>query len=197
MQGLINRAIQCFISVTYGEITWLKIVEKAGDGIANFEAFLDYPVSTTFGLVDAIEAQIALPRSVFLEDLGTFLVTSKTTSAVRRLLRFGGLTYEEFVLSLDELPERLSLALPEIRLPAIEVDLVSPKRYEVKVADGIDGFSYVVVGVLRALADDYGSLAFIEHASKAGSSMITVVLAESDFAVGNHFDFAQVAHAAG
>lgn len=197
MQGLINRAIQCFVCDTYGETAWKHVVDRAGVAVRNFEAFLDYPSVTTFKLIGAIEHQVSLPASVFLEDMGTYLVTSNTTTAVRRLLRFGGLTYEDFVLSLDELPERVNLALPDVKLPEIDVTLIAPKQYAVSIADDIKGFDFVVVGILRALADDYGTLAFIDHNVECNRSTITVLLADSDFAAGNNFDFARVRHATG
>ena len=197
MQGLINRSIQCFIGETYGDSIWLQVVERAGSDFTSFEAFLDYPSQTTFDLVGAIERVLSQPRANFLEDLGIYLVTSETTSSVRRLLRFGGLSFEDFVLSLDELPERVNLALPDVRLPEIVVSIIAPNHYSLRISSRIDGFSFVIVGILRALADDYGALAFIEHKVEHDISTISVLLADNNFAAGKSFEFARAAHAAG
>ena len=197
MQGLINRSIQCFIGDTYGESVWLRVVEHAGLDFASFEAFLEYSIETTFALIDSIEEELSQPRANFLEDLGTYLITSETTSPVRRLLRFGGRSFEDFVLSLDELPERVNLALPDVSLPEITVSIEAPNHYTVRISSGIDGFSFVVVGVLRALADDYGALAFIEHNVEHRIATISVLLADNNFAAGKSFDFARSVYAAG
>lgn len=197
MQGLINRAIQCFVVDTHGERVWYDVIARSSVGFNSFEAFLDYPISTTLKLVDAVERVTSLPKSSFLEDLGVYLVTSPTTKAVRRLLRFGGQTFEDFVLSLDELPERINLAFADIVLPRIEVTQPSSHTFMVTVSDGIDGFDFVVVGVLRALADDYGALAFIDLSCDANASKITVLLADSGFGAGRNFDFENPLYALG
>ena len=197
MQGLINRAIQCFVVDTHGERVWYDVIARSSVGFNSFEAFLDYPISTTLKLVDAVERVTSLPTSSFLVDLGVYLVTSPTTKAVRRLLRFGGQTFEDFVLSLDELPERINLAFADIVLPRIEVTQPSSHTFMVTVSDGIDGFDFVVVGVLRALADDYGALAFIDLSCDANASKITVLLAGSGFGAGRNFDFENPLYALG
>ena len=46
-----------------------------------------------------------------------------------------------------------------------------------------------MVGVLRAMADDYGALAMLSHEGQEGEAeIISIVLVESAFAEGRHFD---------
>jgi hypothetical protein len=49
-----------------------------------------------------------------LEDIGTYLVTDPALEPLRRLLRFGGDTFAEFLGSLEELPDRARLAMPQL-----------------------------------------------------------------------------------
>jgi len=195
MQGFVNRAVQCFVRDTYGWPVWQKVVNRAGLGFSNFEAMLDYPPYITQKIVEALEGEFSRPREAILEDLGIYLVTSPTTNALRRMLRFGGHDFEEFVLSLDELPERARLALSEIELPSIRLEPKGAKAYLIAVGDTLPGFSWTLVGVLRALADDYGALAFIELAPSATGDSISVTLADDSFAHGRHFELAPVRYA--
>lgn len=106
-----------------------------------------------------------------LEDIGTYLVSHPNMAAVRRLLRFGGPTFQEFLHSLDDLPERTRLAIPDLALPELRLVDLGPDRFCLKVhsPEAADvPFGYVVLGLLRALADDYGALVMLEHMGAAG-----------------------------
>ena len=197
MQGFVNRAVQCFVRDTYGWAVWLNVVRRAGLGFTNFEAMLVYSPHITENIVVALEIEFKKPRSIILEDLGTYLVTSPTTEVLRRMLRFGGEDFGEFILSLDELPDRARLALAEIELPSIQLHSTGAKQYLIEIGEGLPGFSWALVGVLRALADDYGALAFIEHKAGSKRDQISVVLADDSFSHGRHFELAPAQYATG
>lgn len=196
MQGFVNRALQCFVSDTYGWPVWRRAIARTELKYSNFEAMLDYPPHVTQRIVEALEDEFSKPRSVILEDLGIYLVTNPANDTLRRMLRFGGHDFEDFILSLDELPERVRLALSDIALPMISVRPLAPKNYSIEIGDTLPGFSWTLAGVLRALADDYGALAFIELEAKPGGDTISVVLAHEKFAQGRQFELAPPRHAA-
>jgi hypothetical protein len=50
-------------------------------------------------------------------------VTDPGLEPLRRLLRFGGGTFEEFLVSLEELPDRARLAMPELEMPEITLSV--------------------------------------------------------------------------
>jgi len=127
-------------------------------------------------------------RSALLEDLGTYLVTHPNTAAVRRLMRFGGTTFVEFLYSLDELPARARLALPDLDLPELTVTAENPQVFSVAIAHWKPGFSYVLVGILRALSDDYGALAVLDHAGRQnGVEKISILVADTNLGDGKEF----------
>ncbi|WP_170558451.1 heme NO-binding domain-containing protein [Ruegeria atlantica] len=189
MHGLINRAIQSFVCATYGHPCWLRVTEAAGLGLTEFEAMLVYDDAMTGQVLDALCADLKRPRAEILEDLGTYLVSHPNMEDLRRLLRFGGVTYVEFLHSLDDLSDRARLAVSDLRLPMLELREVSPAEYHLYCYPGLPGYSSVMVGVLRAIADDYGALAMLSHEGQCGDAeVITIVLIESAFAEGRHFD---------
>lgn len=189
MHGLINRAIQSFVCATYGQPCWLRVTEAARLGFAEFEAMLLYDDAMTAQVLDVLCADLNRPRAEILEDLGTYLVSHPNMEDLRRLLRFGGVTYVEFLHSLDDLSDRARLAVSDLRLPMLELREVSPAGYHLYCYPGLPGYSSVMVGVLRAIADDYGALAMLSHEGQSGDAeVITIVLIESAFAEGRHFD---------
>jgi len=61
--------------------------------------------------------------------------------------------------------------------------------YQLLCDPGLPGYSSVMVGVLRAMADDYGALVILSHDGQHETAeVITVTLVESAFSEGRHFD---------
>ncbi|WP_037309392.1 heme NO-binding domain-containing protein [Ruegeria halocynthiae] len=189
MHGLINRAIQSFVCATYGQSCWLRVTEVAELGFVEFEAMLVYDDDRTARVLDALCTRLNRPRAEILEDLGTYLVSHPNMEDLRRLLRFGGVTYVEFLHSLDDLSDRVRLAVSDLNLPELELRELTPTEYQLHCHPGLPGYSSVMVGVLRAMADDYGTLAILSHDGQKGTAeAISIVLVESAFTEGRHFD---------
>ncbi len=189
MHGLINRAIQSFVCATYGRACWARATESAGLGFAEFEAMLVYDADMSAGVLDALCADLDRTQAEFLEDLGTYLVSHPNTEGLRRLMRFGGGSYVEFLHSLDDLTDWVRLAVSDLELPALELHEVSASEYRLHCFRGLPGYSNVMTGVLRAMADDYGTLAILSGKGQQGEAdVISITLVESAFAEGRQFE---------
>lgn len=189
MHGLINRALQSFVCQTYGTDRWTRITEMAELGFSEFEAMLVYEDQQSERVLAALGDELGRPRDEVLEDFGTFLVSHPQFEGLRRLLRFGGVTYIEFLHSLDDLPDRTRLAVADLKLPALELREHNCGRYTLTCGTGLPGFGAVMMGILRAMADDYGALALLEReAGGQGADVISVTLIETAFARGRDFD---------
>ncbi|MBY6137010.1 heme NO-binding domain-containing protein [Leisingera sp. XS_AS12] len=189
MHGLINRAIQAFVTTTYGKARWEKVMEEAELGFTEFEAMLVYSEEQSSRMLTAMEKVLARPLPEILEDMGTFLVSNPQVEALRRLLRFGGVNYVEFLHSLDDLPDRARLAVSDLHLPALELVEQAPEQFELICQPGLPGYGHVLMGVLRAMADDYGDLVFLDHSGRqGGAEVISITLVVTKFAEGREFD---------
>lgn len=189
MHGLINKAFQSFVCDTYGRERWVRLTEVARLGFVDFEAMLVYEAELSERLLAAAVTELDRPREEVLEDLGTYLVSNPATESLRRLLRFGGVTYVEFLHSLDDLPDRVRLAVSDLFLPALELTEHTPSDFTLTCDSGLSGFACVMVGVLRAMADDYGALVLLEHhPGKGKRSQISIRLIEATFASGRQFE---------
>lgn len=191
MHGLMNRAVQCFVRDTYGPKAWADVVFRADIGFDNFEAMLSYDDQTTFCVLDTICEMRAKPRDALLEDIGTYLVSHPNVEALRRLLRFGGVTFVDFLLSLNDLPDRAKLAVTDLELPRLELWGYATDRFSLTVISNHAGFGNVMVGLLQAMADDYGVLAVMTFKGRAqNSETIDISILETCFAEGRSFDLA-------
>lgn len=188
MHGLINRAIQCFVRDTYGNATWAQVVSRADLPVSDFAAMFCYEDPLTDRMLDAICVVLAKPRATVLEDIGTYLVSDPKLAAPRRLLRFSGITYEDFLHALDDLPGRARLAVSDLILPRLDLRSQSGGRYVLVVDGPPNGFGHVMIGVLRAMADDYGALVMLEHrGTRHMREEVEIALVEPAFAKGRVF----------
>lgn len=187
MDALLLRSLQGYVRDTFGQPVWLAICRRAALKIDTFEPMLRYDP----GMADRVaeNAALELGRSVdtIWEDMGTYLVTDPGHEGVRRLLRFGGHSFVDFLHSLEEAPGRARLAMPSLDVPEIMLTESTPDQFVVDCVCRIKGFQGVLVGMLTAMADDYGALCLIEP---EGSDRISVRVLDRAHADGRPFDLA-------
>lgn len=197
MHGLINRAIEMFFRQTYGSRRWALLTKTLNLEVSEFETMLSYDDEATETLLAGLAASLDKNRTDILEDIGTFLVSHPSAEALRRLLRFSGHDFVDFLHSLDDLPARARLAVPDLALPQIELRAHNLEHFSITLRDPKPGpiaFGHVLIGLLRALADDYGALALLDHkGGREGTEVIAVHLLQNVFAEGREFALGAVA----
>ncbi|MDA5094120.1 heme NO-binding domain-containing protein [Aliiroseovarius sp. KMU-50] len=191
MHGLINRSIESFLRGTYGHKYWRDIVNELDLGFESFEPMFRYDEALTRSVVDHAAQRLGKSKDVLLEDFGTSLIVDRRSQRVRRLLRFGGVTFTEFLHSLEDLPGRARLAVAEIDMPDIEVDELEDGEFSIVIRHTTSGFGHVILGALRALADDYGALAYLEFVGRNDDvEQISVHLLDMAYSEGRLFELA-------
>lgn len=194
MHGMINRALQGFLDETYGADIWAEIRSQAGLPFPDFEAMLQYDDALTLAVFEASVDLLHQTPNALLEDLGTFLITHPPLHPLRRLLRFSGTSFAEFVLSLDELADRGRMAMPDIEMPEITVTQVDAETYALRATWKMPGIGPILLGALRAMADDYGALALVDlDGIDGGAECLRIVVHDAHHAEGRSFVLAEAA----
>jgi len=189
MHGLINRSIQSYVCNSYGIDTWHEVAAGAELDFVEFEAMWSYDDALTPRVLEHLSLVLDRARDEVMEDIGTYLVSHPDYEAVRRLLRFGGVSFEDFLHSLDDLPDRARLAVSDLNLPALELREHAAGSFSLICEAPVAGYGYVMMGILRVMADDYGALALLEHTgSGARTETLSISLVAIDFAEGRSFD---------
>ncbi len=189
MHGLINRSIQNYVCDSYGTEIWIDVTERARLDFVEFEAMLTYEDAVTPRILDALSEVLGRARDDVMEDIGSYLVSHPNFEAIRRLLRFGGVNFADFLHSLDDLPARARLAVSDLALPGIELRAHTEGRYSLICDAPVAGFGHVMMGILRVMADDYGALVLLDHAGRnAGVETLSILVVEAAFAEGRAFD---------
>lgn len=195
MHGAINKSVQAFLRDHYGAATWSRVADRAGVGREGFEAMLHYDDALTEALLHAAQRELEEPRAALLEDIGAWLAM---TEPLRRLLRFGGSDYWDFLYSLDDLQGRGLMALPDLELPELTLQSDARGDFTLRVRGAMPGWGAVMAGVLRAMADDYGALVVIEPLEpQSGAERLRVHLLEVAYSAGRPFDLSPAAAEAG
>lgn len=189
MHGLINRALEDFLKHRHGVALWRRVAQRAQLPFDSFEPLLLYDPAWTDGVIDAACFELGRARETVLEDMGTALVSQRGRDGLRRLLRFGGVNFREFLYSLEELPDRARLALPDLRLPDLRLVDHGGAHFSLLAAPPFAGAGYILLGLLRAMADDYGALVVLDLTGPiAGADEIMINLLDDSHAEGRPFD---------
>lgn len=190
MHGLMNRAIEGFVRQVYGPPCWQAVTGRIGLEEAGFQPFRRYPFAMTRQLTEAAGAVLDKPPAEVIEDVGAWLAR---VEGMRRLLRFSGSDFSDFVLSLEELPGRIRMILPDLSVPDVTVLVHGPLAYRITLAGDDWLWRALIAGLLRAMSDDYGALALIVDEGDA----ILVDVSDASFGDGRGFDLAARAEVVG
>lgn len=181
MHGLINRSIEGFLRDTYGDSCWAEIAEASGIDARGFQTVRQYPDSISFALVNHAAARLDKPEAELLEDLGAWLARFEP---IRRLLRFSGRDFTDFLHTLEELQGRAHMVIPDLGMPRIKVQMRADDELRVLMPDCFSEWRSVMAGVIRSMADDYGALGLIT----VEDSAVVVKISHDSFSEGRGFE---------
>ncbi len=165
MHGLICKAVEGFVKDQHGPEAWADVRAAAGLGIASFESLRIYDPDVAEATIDAMTLTLGRTRDAVFEDIGQWICTHPPLEPVRRLIRFTGKTFVNLLYALDEVHERAAMAVPGLDLPRYHLDKDGAGEFEIQSRWHVAGGAAVLTGVLRAMADDYGTLALIDAGS--------------------------------
>lgn len=158
MHGMINRSLESFLRTTYGDAAWAGILQDAGVEQRDFIVMSDARHHATRRVVFSAARRLGKSPGETLEDLGAWLVRLEP---IRRLLRFSGRDFVEFVRSLDEMPGRARMVLPDLPFHDLTTQQQGAQDYRIRAQGLPSGWIWALAGMLRGMADDYGTLALI------------------------------------
>ncbi|WP_372803460.1 heme NO-binding domain-containing protein [Paracoccus seriniphilus] len=182
MQQLVVRAVEEFLRQTYGDDLWLRVAGNPGDDdrlALMGGAFTSRGVSVR-DLVTSAAAELGKTAQELLEDGGAWLASRE---AIRRLLRFSGHDFRDFILSLEELPGRAHFVVPDLGVPEINVSVCEQGVFWLTLPEDSLGWPSILGGIIRAMADDYGALGVVN----VEGNVVTVGIPDDDFSAGREF----------
>lgn len=181
MHGLINRSIEGFLRDTYGDAFWADVAEASGIDARGFQTVRHYPDTISYALINHATLLLDKPETELLEDLGAWLAR---VEPIRRLLRFSGRDFADFLHSLEELQGRAHMVIPDLGMPRVRVEARSGDEMRIVMPDCFNEWRSVMAGLVRGMADDYGALGLIAVEGIA----VVVLISHDAFSEGRGFE---------
>ena len=163
MYGMVNEGLREFVIKNHGEDAWLQVCADAGLEQSRFEAMLTYDDAVTYGLVDAVRKRLGVDAATALHAFGEYWPTYAQETAIGKLIAFGGDDFVSVLESLDDMHERVVAALPQLRPPSFEVDILSERTIRLHYYSERNGLAPMAIGLLHGLAAQYNVKLELRH----------------------------------
>jgi len=121
MYGIINQSIQELILKEFGEETWLRILNKSGVDVAEFQNHEVYDDSYTYKLAGAISEILDTKLENVLKMFGEFWIIEISQKKYPSMMATGGSSFKEFMLNLPTFHNRVYLTYPKLIAPEFKV----------------------------------------------------------------------------
>lgn len=183
MLGLINCLIQCFLRDSFGPLIWHQVAFQARLGFDDFEPMLSYDDEMTERLVSRPPPQFcSAPAKLFWRIWAPIWCRTRMS---RRCAGCCGLAGWDLSIFFTRLRTCLRGGVWRCRLelPLLEVCDLGQDDYLLRCAPMVQGVGHVMVGLLRAMADDYGALVLLEHGGDMTGDEVCV---GADFGSASH-----------
>ena len=166
MYGMVNDAVRTFIEKHHGEAAWDQICDEAGITTREFEQLLTYDDDITYRLVGAISKHLGADAAQVLEVFGQYWPEYAKGTAVGNLIKFGGECFVDTLQSLDEMHQRVKIAMPDLRPPSFELETIAEGSYRLHYFSEREGLAPMVVGLLHGLAVQHQITIKVEQVAK-------------------------------
>lgn len=163
MYGIINQALKLHICEKYGAASWKKIQEQSGIDLSNFTSMQRYPDSMTYQLIQTGVEVLNITAEQLIEEIGYFWVFYMGTGGYKEIFTESGDDFLSFLQNLNYLHGRVKSILPALQPPKFECTDISATQLRLHYYSCRDGFSPMVLGLVKGLADWFKEPVRIKH----------------------------------
>ncbi len=156
MYGLVNKAVQDYLTSKFGEAVWNTVRSKAGFQDAEFVPLQQYPDELTFKLVGAACEATGADAARLVEEIGAFWVAFTGQQGYGSLMDQLGATFPEALANLDAMHVRVALMMPNLKPPSFRVLEQSDRRLMLAYISKRQGLVPMVIGLVKGLGRKYG-----------------------------------------
>lgn len=151
MYGLVNKAVQGFVTSQFGAEAWDAVRREAGVSEVAFVGMNPYPDDITYNLVAAGSKLLKVPAEQVLEAFGRYWMTFTAQEGYGPMLAMMGDTLPAFLRNLDPMHERLRMTFPKLRPPRITVTDETADTLRLHYFSERPGLAPFVIGLLKGL----------------------------------------------
>lgn len=156
MYGLVNQAVQDYLSNAVGAETWERVRVKAGFQESSFVPLQQYPDALTFELVGAACEITGRQAGDLVEAIGAHWVEFTARKGYGSLLDQLGATFTDALANLDAMHVRVALMMPHLEPPSFRVSQRRERGLTLTYSSRRNGLAPLVVGLVKGLGRKYG-----------------------------------------
>ncbi len=155
MYGLVNQAVQDYVTHAFGEAVWQQVRAKAGMQEDGFLPLEQYPDALTFALVGATCEATGRGGAELVEAIGVHWVAFTAQRGYGALLDQLGTTFPEALANLDAMHVRVALMMPNLKPPSFRVHDVKDRSLTLDYVSKRAGLAPMVIGLVKGLGHKY------------------------------------------
>ncbi len=170
MYGLVNAAIEEFVTANFGKDKWDAIKAEAGVEIASFGRMQHYPDELTYGLVGAASKVLGIAPEAALHAFGQFWVLYTGKAGYGDLFDSAGSTLRDFLFNLDNLHSRVGQHFAKLKPPSFRFDVIDDETLRMHYHPGLEsrkGLCPMVEGLIEGLSRHFETDVSMEHSACA------------------------------
>lgn len=156
MYGLVNQAVQDYLSSDLGADTWDRIRTKAGFQETSFVPLQQYPDALTFQLVGAACEITGRTAGELVEAIGAYWVEFTAQKGYGSLLDQLGPGFADALAQLDAMHVRVALMMPQLEPPSFRVSARRERGLTLAYTSRRSGLAPLVVGLVKGLGRKFG-----------------------------------------
>lgn len=150
MFGLINAAIQDLIVSKHGQTVWDSIAHDAQLSSQTFIAWISYPDSDTYSLVDSVAKELGVSGDVVLAQFGEHWV-KYTSDRYPHLFNVAGNSLRDFLISQEMLHNRVAKTFTNLVPPLFTFSVRNPYTLHMYYHSTRKGLCSMIPGILKGL----------------------------------------------
>jgi len=152
MYGMVNLAIEEFLTERFGPSVWQEVKARAAPEIERFLNMEQYPDELTNRLMGAAVEITGTPPDQISDEFGDYFVGYAKRSGHGELLDIIGSSLPEALDNLDNMHTRVALAFPDLRPPTFWCTEVTDHTLILHYVSERRGMTSTIPGAVRGLA---------------------------------------------
>lgn len=148
MYGLLNQALQAYVTDTFGVAKWQEIAP----GLGAFDKLSPYPDDLTVNLVTRTAAVLHTTPDAVLAAFGEYWVKYTDEQGYKLLFDIAGPSLKHFLMSLNALHDRVQQSFPKLKPPTFKTEEFDSNTLILRYFSDRQGLCPIVPGILRGLS---------------------------------------------
>ncbi|NUM81187.1 heme NO-binding domain-containing protein [bacterium] len=153
MYGMVNNAIETWLTEKYGAVRWQLIKEHSKIEIGKFENMAQYPDGDSVALLLSASSILNKDLTMILEEVGEYWIEYALRSEYAVILKSvaAGKTFTQVLESLDRLHVRVGKSFVNLQPPSFWCSEQTANTVILHYSSKRDGLSHFVIGLVKGL----------------------------------------------